>query len=337
MPTYEPQHILVRNLLLTANRQNAYATPVPDANLLEHCRFDGQAFASIVPSFWDDGALSGLGHEFPTVRQNIKWDSSLQLSRHVDEWFAGWMLAQVLQEYSVTNVGAVYTHVFKPLSTTRQAKPTTVYFEDSAAIKYRMPDLVGVELTVTIPDSGPVTAQISLTGSGRWTDGALGNAMPAVSARTLLLGSDADVLIGASGAAASIKPRLRQCQFKITRTIEIHRAQGGGMYAVQANVDQQRASFSIVVRAIATEDGAEPRTLMIANTLREVQINVNSGASAQMKIKFPNAYVKTTPVMDGKYLSWQIDASDQDLVKVGAAEIIEATVINGQATYLVGA
>ncbi|MGB9103118.1 MAG: hypothetical protein WCC59_00040, partial [Terriglobales bacterium] len=92
-----------------------------------------------------------------------------------------------------------------------------------------------------------------------------------------------------------------------------------------------------VMRAIETEGAAEPRTLMIANTLREVQINVNSGASAQLKAKFPNAYVKTTPVMDGKYLAWQIDAGDQDLVKVGANEIIEATVINGQATYLVGA
>lgn len=337
MPTYEPQHISARNLVLTANSQSAYGNAVIEADLLERARFDGQAFASIVPTFWSDDQLSGRGHEFPTERDPVKWDTSLQLARHVDDWFAGWMLAQVLQEHSVTNVGAVYTHVFKPLSSTRQAKATTVYFEDSAAIKYKMPDMVGVELTVTIPENGPVTASLSLNGSGRWTDGAFGSALPALAARTLLLGSDADVLIGASGAAASIKPRLRQAQWKVTRTIEVHRAPGGGLYAVQANVDQQRASFSFVMRAIETEGAAEPRTLMIANTLREVQINVNSGASAQLKAKFPNAYVKTTPVMDGKYLAWQIDAGDQDLVKVGANEIIEATVINGQATYLVGA
>ena len=337
MATYEPQHISARNLVLTANRQNAYGTAVIEADLLERARFDGQAFASIVPTFWSDDPLSGRGHEFPTERDPIKWDTALQIPRHVDDWFAGWLIAQVLQEYSVTNVGAVYTHVFKPLSTTRQAKATTVYFEDSAAIKYKMPDLVGVELTITIPESGPVTASISLQGSGRYTDGALAGGVPALASRTLLLGSDADVLMGASGAAASIKPRLRQAQYKITRTIEIQRAPGGSLYAVQANVEQQRASFSIVIRTIATEGAAEPRTLMIANTLREVQININSGAAAQMNVKFPNAYVKTTPVMDGKFLAWQIDAGDQDLVKVGANEIIEATVINGQATYLTGA
>jgi hypothetical protein len=337
MPTYEPQHISARNLVLTPNSQAAYGTPVIEADLLERARFDGQAFASITPTFWDDGALSGRGHEFPTERDPIKWDTALQIARHVDDWFAGWMLAQVLQAYSVTNVGAVYTHVFKPLSATRQAKATTVYFEDSAVVKYKMPDLVGVELTVAIPEDGPVTAQLSLTGSGRWTDGAFGGALPALAARTLLLGSDADVLIGASGAAASIKPRLRKAQWKVTRTIEIHRAPGGGLYAVQANVDQQRASFSFVIRAKDTEDAAEPRTLMIANTLREVQINVNSGAAAQLNCKFPNCKVRTTPVMDGKYLAWQIDAGDQDLVKVGANEIIEVTVINGQAAYLVGA
>jgi len=336
MPTYEPQHISARNLLLTANSQNNYGTPIAAASLLERARFDGQAFAAITPSFWDDSALSGRGHEFPTERDPIKWDTALQMARHVDDWFAGWMVAQVLQAYSVTGAGP-YIHVFKPLSATRQAKATTVYFEDSAAVKYTMPDLVGVELTVTIPSDGPVTAQLSMSGSGRWTDAPLGIALPVLAARTLLLGSDADVLIGASGAAASVKARLRQAQYKITRQIEVHRAPGGGLYAVQANVDQQRASFSFVIRAKDTEDAAEPRTLMISNTLREVQINVNSGAAAQIACKFPNCKVRTTPVMDGKYLAWQVDAGDQDLLKAGASEIVEVTVTNSQATYLTGA
>jgi hypothetical protein len=339
MATYEPQHISARNLLLSANSQSNYGVAVPDANLLERARFDGNAFASINPSFWSDGELAGRGHEFPTERPLIMWETGMQMSRHVDDWLAGWMVAQVLQGYSVSGAGP-YIHVFKPLSATRQAKPTTVYFEDSAVIKYRLLDLVGTELTITIPETGPVTMQISLQGSGRFTDGVLGNALPVLAARTLLLGSDADFLIGASGAAASVKNRWRaSAQIKITREIEIHRAPGGGLYALQANVDKQRAGFTIMLRAKDTEDAAEPRSLMIANTLREVQLNVNSGAAAKLFTKFPNTYIRTTPNMDGRYLSWQIDGGDQELVKpIGSAsEIVEVTVTNSQATYLVGA
>jgi hypothetical protein len=339
MATYEPQHISARNLLLTSNSQNAYGTKVPDANLLERARFDGNAFAMINPTFWSDGELAGRGSEFPSERRPIMWETGFQLQRHVDDYLAGWMVAQVLQAYSVSGPGP-YIHVFKPLSATRQAKATTVYFEDSAAVKYIIPDLVGAELTITIPESGPVTMSLSMTGSGRWTDGALGNAVPAFAARTLLLGSDADVLIGASGAAASVKNRWRaSAQIKITREIEIHRAPGGALYAIQANVSQQRASFNITLRAKDTEDAAEPRTLMIANTLREVQINVNSGAAAKLYAKFPNTYIKTTPTMDGKFLAWQMEGGDQELVKpIGSAsEIVEVTVTNSEATYLVGA
>jgi hypothetical protein len=259
MATYEPQHISARNLLLTANSQNNYGVAIPDANLLERARFDGNAFASINPSFWSDGELAGRGHEFPTERPLIMWETGMQMSRHVDDWLAGWMIAQVLQGYSVSGAGP-YIHVFKPASASRQAKATTVYFEDSAVIKYRLLDLVGTELTITIPENGPVTMQISLQGSGRFTDGVLGNAVPALAARTLLLGSDADFLIGASGAAASVKNRWRaSAQIKITREIEIHRAPGGGLYALQANIDKQRAGFTIMLRAKDTEDAAEPR------------------------------------------------------------------------------
>lgn len=335
MAAYEAQHVSGRNMVISADKQTAWLTALLDVSLTERPRFSGDLFFDIGQEFYSDLEMSGKGHEWPTQRVLQKMMTSGQLSLPVDDFINAWMLAQVLQKYTVGGVGP-YTHTFKPATASRIPFFTSIYFEDTAAIKYRMHDLVGVELTVTIPENGPVTMQLSMVGSGKYTDGAIA-AVPASPARTLLLGSDADFLMGASGAAASFKPRLRSMQYTITRDIEMHYGPGGALYALQPNVNSLRVKWSAMIRAKDTEAGAEPRSLNFANTLREVQMNVNSGAAAQLNLKIPNTYVVTKPVIDGKFVGWQLSGGDQDVVKVAGAELVEAVALNSTAAYLTAA
>jgi hypothetical protein len=113
---------------------------------------------------------------------------------------------------------------------------TSIYLEDTAAVKTTYLDMAGVELTISGGGSGPVMMQLSLQGSGRYTDAAIG-AMPAVQVPVLLLASDMDIQLGAPAGAVSIKDLVRQWSIKISRTIELHRAPGGGLVR---NADEHR-------------------------------------------------------------------------------------------------
>lgn len=336
MAQYEAQHIAARALVISPNKQLAYGAALADLNLTHRPRIDGGAFATIGRSYFTDDELANKGHEYPTMRQVSMQETGLDLQLPVSDFLAGWLAAMMLG--SVTTVGAAspYTHTFKALSSTRISPVTTIYMEDTAAVKTKYPDMAGVELTVSGGSSGPVMAQIKLVGTGRMTDVAMA-APPVAAVPTILMAADGDLLIGPQGAPVSVKDRLKEWSYKITRSIEPHRGPGSGLYAVQNNIESVRASLSFLIRAKETEAATEPRTLFLNDTIQEIQINVNSGAAAQLKAKFPACYVRTSPVADGKFVGWRVEVTEQDVLKLGANEIVELTALNSQATYLVGA
>lgn len=336
MATFESQHKAARVLVVSPNVQNAYGTALLDAALTHRPRVPSDVFVDEGQSYITDEEQYNKGHDYPTVRQEVERSSSFQLSAPLFDFMAGWYHMLILQTVASTGAGP-YTHVFKPENATRQAKATTIYMEDTAAIKTKYPDMVATELTISGDASGAVQAQISLAGSGKWTDGAMGAVPAPVAAPTLLLGSDADVLIGPQAAPVSVKQYMRRWSYTISREIELMRVPGGGLVVAQPNVGKLRAKYSIMLRAKDTEVAGDPRTIALANTIREIQININSGAAAQLKVKFPGAYVRAKRTMEGNYVAWSIEGNEQDVQKSGANEIIECTVINSQATYLVGA
>lgn len=328
---YEPQHVEIRNMVISNKVQQTLGTPL-STSLTERVRFDGGMFAQITPNWQNDGEWAGKGHEYATARWMTEIDVKLQGTLPLSNFITGWALSLVLGSVATTGTNP-YTHVFKPQSSSRIAAAHTIYFEDTAGVKYTIYDLAGVEVTIQGGANGALTANISIQGTGRYTDGAIG-VLPAFTARPLLLASDTTVLWGAQGAAASIADRVKQWQVTFTRSIETHRGPGAGMYGLQNNVESHMATLSMLLRAKDTEDAAEPRTLQFGNTLREVQINTNSGAAAQLNIKFPGTYVRTQPTKDGNFVAWQIDVTAEDIIKSGSNEIVQATAINDVTTWL---
>jgi hypothetical protein len=332
--SFEPQHVRARNITLSPNKQNTIGTALGDANLTQRPPvLDEGAFATIQKEYYSNIDRANKGHQWATVRQKVAQKTGFQFSFDVSDWLAGWMCAFCFGAVTTTGAGP-YTHTFKFLQSTNISPLTTIYFEDTADIKYKMQDLAIAELMISGGARGPVQAQVNMLGTGRYTDGAMG-APAAPSSPTILLASDTDFLIGAPTAAASIKERVKQWQAKFTIGLQPHDAVGGGMFSTFVKIDTQRASWSAQVSA---KDVDDMRTLFTNDTLQEVQINTNSGAAAQLNIKFPNTYVSAAQIgTDGKEEIWSIESDEMAQIKSGASEVAQVTVINGQATWLVGA
>jgi hypothetical protein len=330
---YEVQQVNLRNLVLSANKQNTYGTALGDAALTQRQRFDGAAFARITKEFFSDIERAGKGHPWPTIRRETVRETGLGLTLDVTDFLAGWLFAFLMHKVVTTGAGP-YTHTFTFEQTTKIAPVTTVYFEDTADLKFKVQDLCGVSLQLSGTDRGPLQAAIEFIGSGKHLDGAM-SSLPALATPILLLGSDTDILLGAPGASGSIKERVRSWQVSLVSGVTQHRAPGGGLYASFAKIGLQRATVQLGIAAKSVDD---IRTLFISDTLQELKINTNSGTAAQLNLAFPNLYFKIPQLAaDGVEEVWNLAADEQDVMKGASLELFQAVAINSQPTYLVGA
>jgi hypothetical protein len=329
---YEPQHVRSRKLTISSNKQAAYGTPIAAGNMLKPVRLDGSAFASLGKEFYSDVNRSGKGTPWPTKRQKISQTSGFQMGIEIDDFLAGWMPAFCLGADTISGAGP-YTHLFTFLQSTNQMPVTTVYFEETADVKTEYVDMAIMDLVISGAEKGPLSGQFQMVGSGRIVDGAVAN--PALDMPTLLLGSDTDILLGPQGAPVSIKERIRSWEVHFQVNLIPHRAPGGGMFATMHKIDSQRATPRL---RIAAKDADDIRTLFLNDTIQELQINTNSGAAAQLKIKFPGIYLSANQLgADGNEEVWQIETDENSVMKAAGVNLVEVTAINSQATYLVGA
>jgi hypothetical protein len=332
---FEAQDLLsVRNMVIAPNKQITFGTQLADGNLTHRLRHDPGLFAAITKAYRGDGDRAGKGHPFPTERQVIEQDTGVSGTVEVTDFLMGWLLAMVMGK-DVTTGSGPYTHTFSWDQTTNIAPATTVYFEDTADVKYKMQDLSMVDLTIAGAEKGPLTAQFSMVGSGRYTDGAMGS-LPSLPTNVYMLGSDTDILIGPQGSAASIKERVRSWQIKVTSGIVNHRAPGGGMFATMNKiVNPPRATCSLVVAAKDTDD---MRTLFLGDTLRELQINTVSSAKT-LNLKFPACYFSAAQLGgDGNEAVWHIEIDEMAALQQTTVQPLVAVAINTvAASYLVAA
>ena len=331
---YEPQPEYLREMLLTAKKKTTYGgAALADAEFTYRARFDfGQLYAMISKEFHSDLNQSGKGHPWPTAKQETSRDLVIGGTLEVDNFLAGWLTTLMLKKTTKTGVGPfTYTSIFE--QTTRIAPVTDLYFADSADVKWKAQDLVMTELAISGDNSGPLSATFQMQGSGRHADDAV--TPPALPTRTLLLGSDTSILLGAPGGAAAIDiGRRHNWEMRFSDGSYHRRAPGGGLYAVQANIGLQRCGVRVMISA---KDMDDLRTLMIADTLQELQINTNSGANAQLNVKFLNVkFPPRPPQSENGEVVWTLEAGEQDVLK-GAGNLVEVVAINDEANHLVAA
>jgi hypothetical protein len=189
------------------------------------------------------------------------------------------------------------------------------------------------DLTITIPKSGPISIQVNFIGTGHYTYGAIG-ALPALASYAYLLGSDCIFSIGNNGATVSKVGRHMSTTIKISTGAVNHQAPGLGLFGSFIRTGLRKVSFSTTIAATSADDIF---TLLRGHTLQEATWAITSGASS-LTLDMPNCYLKATKLAaSGNMVVWQIDGDETTILNSGGVGMLNATVVNSQATYLVGA
>jgi hypothetical protein len=327
-----------RNLVLSANSQPAWSSPTASAPLLDAAltqrqRFDGSAVLERASTRRSDLAYAGKGTAFATNGQVTGWESKLSNAKaELSPWLAGWALAFLTGLDTVTGDAAPYVHTFAFDESTRTAVPTTIYIEDTEDVKYKCPDMVVNDLTLTIDEIGAVTLEWNMMGCGWQVIGPM-LAVPALAAETYLLGSDATLNFGPVGAQADVLGRHMKSVIKLSNECIVHRAPGGGLYGIFVRKANPKFSVSTTIAAKDTDD---TYTLFRNDTASDYALAVNSGAQAQLTVSVPNAHFKSTKLgFDGDMIVWQLDADESTAYSTpGVTPPISLSVTNAVAQYL---
>jgi hypothetical protein len=332
--SFEAQQYDVRLAAIGAKKQTTYGTALLDASITHKLRFDGAAFFQIQKQYRSDLDRAGKLHPYATERQEIQRDTAFSFEQEVTDFFAGWLAAFACSKDTITGAGP-FTHTCIFETSTNIAPVTSIYFEDTADVKFKAMDLAVGDIEISGSPTGPVKAKVNMMGSGKHIDGAV----PTINALALptniyLLGSDVDVLIGAVGAAASIKERVRGWTIKISTGISLQRGSGGGLFATMTKLGYPRITVSLQVDA---KDVDDIRTIFLNDTIRELQINCNSGAAAQLNFTFKGLYFSAAQLgVDGNVEVWNVTADEQSVIKNGANEPLTIVAVNSvAASYLV--
>jgi len=193
-----------RNLVLSAASQSAWQGALLQASMTQRQRFDGGAVLELTHTRRSDLASAGKGTAFATNGQVTSIDAKFTgFKAELSPWLAGWLFAFLMGTDTVTGSASPYTHAFTFDETTRTAVPTTIYLEDTAAVKYLCPDMCIDDVTITISEIAAIMAEMTMQGTGYQTMGALG-AVPALAAESYILGSDAALTLGPVGSPASM-------------------------------------------------------------------------------------------------------------------------------------
>jgi hypothetical protein len=211
--SYEPQDVLdIRNLAIAPNKQNNFLTPVAAASYTQRPRNQGNYNVTHTPSFYTDEQMANKGHQFAATKQRIMEDTTFDATMDADAFLIGWVLFFILGTETVTGAGP-FTHTMKFLQATNQAPVTSLLVQETNDVIYQVPDMAILDLVISGKESGPISLQWKMQGSGKKVEGAV--AFPPVSLPLFLFGSDADIKIGPS-APDLTDPRF---QFVVTTTV----------------------------------------------------------------------------------------------------------------------
>jgi hypothetical protein len=291
--------------VLSANTQLAWNTALADANLTYRQRFDGGAVLERTITRRSDIDYAGKGTAFATNGQITAFDTKFSgLKVEANPWTLGYMLSLLMGKETVVGSASPYVHTFTFDESTRTAKPTTIYAEDTEAVRYKCPDMCVDDVTITINDIGAIMAEMTMMGTGYQTNETIAT-MPTLPTETYLLGSDAALMFGPVGSLASFIGRHMSTTLKLQNQLVLHRAPGGGLYGIFVRKGNPKFSLTSTFAAKDTDD---IYTLFQNDTAADYELAVNSGTAAQMTISVPAMHLKTTKIgFDGDMVVWQVE------------------------------
>ncbi|MEZ2347426.1 phage tail tube protein [Terriglobus sp. RCC_193] len=327
---FNTQRNLLRNVVVSAGIQTDFAQTFDDADLTEHLKIDPTSYVKFNPEMQSDVDQAGKGHSSATESDLIAISAALDLTTRANDWNTGWALMLVMGNHSATNAVGVYTHTFKfEDSQNNVAKVSNMYIEDTNAIKYKLLDVAGSTLTLTSTAKGAMDLKLSLMGTGRTVDGAMG-AVPAIVARQRFYGSDTKVKLGPVGAPLDFYPRVLSWEIELDRGTTEMRVPGNGTTAAFLQWGNPKPKVKLVIAADSTDD---VRAWQRAGTPLELQINTTSGPS-QINFKFPKVILPADDFTDQNGSSaYSVQLDENTILRAVGQEVATATLVNGIAAY----
>jgi hypothetical protein len=336
MPAFSMQKQASRNLVLSPNAQIAYGGILAENKLTIRQRFDPSSVFEKTPSRRTDYLAVGKGSEWATSDNITAWDIKATLKAEADAQFLGWIMAFVFGQEVVTGVAAPYTHAFTVPNISATMPCTTAYIEETQDEKFKIPDLAVGNFSLDVPERGSVMVTADAVGTGRWVEGAMVAALPALVAANYLLGSDVVINITPSGGAAtSFSGRQKSLSIKLDRQAAPFKSSGDGLTSGSVASGQGKIALSFTIAAQAVDDingWFEDQTLLA------ISIATNPALTYQFGFTFPAVHVKASKLtnMEDKVL-WSVEFDETSCFQVGNTPAISGFVINDTPAYLVPA
>jgi hypothetical protein len=319
-------------MVLAANAQTTWGTPVAAAALIEALRYDVSGYVKFGQTKESTYGTAGATNSFANDNWVTAHKTSLDLGGQLTDWLAGYLIAFALGKEVVVGAGAPFSHTFNFLDTGTIAQATTLYGKDTNDVAYQLLDMGISQLTITSSGTGSLKFKATLMGTGRTVDGILPN-MPVPVQRQHLYGSDSQISIGPSGGAlVSFYPRVKSWELTIDCGMAEERVSGSGLYASHLTVTMPKVKLKMVIAANGTDDIYGWKR---ANTLLQATLNTTSGASS-LNLTLPNFTLDDNCALSdvGGTSCWTIDLGETDILQIGATPLITAVVINTQPSYL---
>lgn len=332
---FTTQRSILRNVLLAQNIQNTLAETMADAAFTYRGRPETSGFFQIEMGKESDYQYAGKGSSFATESRQITQQSSGELNVRVDDFLAGWLLAMCMgNEAYVAGVNpAPNTHTLTWADTGAPAQLTNVYIEDAPGLKRKWVDMSCTKVVLSGSDKGSIMAKASFIGTGRYTDGAIVAALPALPSAQYLYGSDSIVSLGPAGAPVSLAPRVLSWEATFDHQNDLFRSCGGGVYPVFPRYGNPVVSLKLVIAIDTTEDIF---AYMMNQTLLEIKIAITSGATS-LTIDYPNVILPKADLSEqDKYVVYTVDLDQQSILQPAGGQVVTATVANTKTAYLVG-
>ncbi len=325
-----------RNLVLSPNSQAAIGGTLADASLTVRQAIDPTTVFEKDRTNRNDKDDIGKGTEFATNTSTTAWDTRATVKNEADAFLLGWMLAFIFGQEIVTGAGAPFTHTFTVPQITSTMPVTTVYVEETAAVRIKMPDMAAKMLSLSVPERGSVMATLEMVGTGRWTPGTMVAALPAIVPPIYLLGNDVQVSITPSGGVlVPFVGRQKSLSIKLDRASTPFKSSGDGLFASSVQSGVTKFSIDLVIAALQTDEingWFENRTPLA------ITIATNPANPIQFGFTFPAATVKTNKLTnDADKVMWQVAFDETTCVQNGAQAAISAFIINNTPAYLVPA
>ncbi|MBI4461795.1 MAG: hypothetical protein HY653_02715, partial [Acidobacteria bacterium] len=327
-------------------KETAYGTPLADPDLNRRVVAPAVEVAKIAKDYRSDLDRVGKGHEFSTELEELARDLRRSTSFDASSLTVAWVAAFAMGKITTTqpNPGgnpSAYEHkfTFADPAVSKHAPTTTVYEELTADLKRRLVSLACNDFTLAGRARDLASLTANWIGSGQTVDGAL-SPLPALTAQSYLLGTDADIRLGPQGAPVSIKDRVLDWSVAVSQNLQsdLGYHPGSGKFRGRIWYGPRRVSAALTLLAKESDDVL---TLFLNDTVRELQIDLAGDTIGpgpekhRALVRLPAVRITALDdTLEGNHIVYRVEISEAGVLKQPGLEVLELTVTNTEPSFL---